>query len=363
VSERDPVAISEVGGAGSAPAPPHRMLEPAPRRHSGSGVVIDGRAGASDGLETMVREVRSGLAGWPPSIPSKYLYDDRGSRLFEEITCLPEYYQCRTEERLLEEVAAKLVDVARPTDLVELGSGAGRKIRLLLEAMGRRRLLRSCTLLDINESFLTASARRLASAYSGLRVRGVVGDFTRDLSLLGRADDRLVVFLAGTFGNLEPGSTSAFLKAVRAALGRNAWFLVGLDLVKEVAVLERAYNDAGGVTAAFNLNVLEVLNARLGADFDVDAFEHVAFYDRDREWIEMRVRARKRVRVRLPAADLTLELDEGGEIRTEISCKYTQESFARVLEGTGLALRRWFVDAGKRFALALVEVDSRATPR
>lgn len=308
--------------------------------------------------ERMVEEIRQGLSSRPRWLPSKYFYDDRGSRLFEDITGLPEYYQTRTEERLLARVAGEIVARVRPAELVELGSGAGRKIRLLLAAMAHAGRLERCTLLEINPAVLTASARALAGDFPGLSVRGVVGDFLDDLELLGPGGGRLAVFFAGTIGNLHPGQVPAFLARVAERLAPGDAFLVGLDLVKDVARLEAAYNDGAGVTAEFNRNILRVLNARLGADFDPEAFEHVAFYDRANAWIEMRLRSARPQRVRVPAAGLDLAFAAGDEIRTEISCKYTRASFDALLPGTGLAPDRWYTDPENLFALALL---SRST--
>ena len=302
----------------------------------------------------MVEEIREGLTARPRWLPSKFFYDDRGSRLFEDITRLPEYYQTRTEERLLAGIADEVIARVRPVELVELGSGAGRKIRLLLTAMARAGGLERCALLEINARYLAESARALTEAFPGVSVRGVVGDFLDDLALLGAGGGRLAVFFAGTIGNLHPGQVPAFLTSVAAQLAPGDAFLVGLDLVKDVARLEAAYNDAAGVTAAFNRNILRVLNDRLGADFDPEAFEHVAFYDRSHAWIEMRLRAARPQRVRVPAAGLDLSFAAGEEIRTEISCKYTRASFEAMLPRTGLAPDRWYTDPADLFALALL---------
>ncbi len=298
-------------------------------------------------------EVRGNLLRTLPRIDSKYFYDDAGSRLFEEITQLPEYYQTRTEEALLGRIADDVVRLTGARELVELGSGAGRKIRLLLDAMRRQGRLENCVLLDINETFLRTSANNLASQYPEMEVRGVVGDFLHDLQLVGRGVNRLFIFLAGTIGNLYPHQFATFLKSVRATLGEGDCFLVGLDLVKDTARLEAAYNDSAGVTAEFNLNALRVLNQRFGTDFEVDAFEHVAFYDREQEWIEMRLRARRPTNVSL-GDNRELRFDIGDEIRTEISRKFTRESFVDALCGTGLELSGWFTDPEHLFASALV---------
>jgi L-histidine N-alpha-methyltransferase len=289
-----------------------------------------------------------------PTVDPKYFYDDEGSALFERITHLEEYYQTRTELALLESIAADVVDAATPHELVELGSGAGRKVHLLLDAMRDRGLLDGCVLLDINATFLEASCRRLATDYPEMTVRGVVGDFTRDLDAIGEGPRRLLVFFAGTIGNLAPEARREFLRRVRRVMGPHDRFLIGLDLVKDRRRLEAAYNDAEGVTAAFNRNVLAVLNRRFGTDFDPGAFDHVAFWDADREWIEMRLRARRPMRVRLPSDPRSLLLESGDEIRTELSCKFTSDSFERSLSGTGLCLTDWWTDPDDLFALALV---------
>jgi L-histidine N-alpha-methyltransferase len=298
-------------------------------------------------------DVRRNLLRTLPRIDAKYFYDDVGSRLFEDITRLPEYYQTRTEESLLARIADEIVAQTEPLELVELGSGAGRKIRLLLDAMRRRGRLEGCVLLDINESFLRSSAERLAGEFPEMAVRGVVGDFLHDLESVGAGNNRLFIFLAGTIGNLYPHQLSAFLETVRATLSETDSFLIGLDLVKDRRRLEAAYNDSDGVTSEFNLNALRVLNRRFGTAFEVDAFDHVAFYDPEAAWIEMRLRANRPTSAAL-GDNRELRFECGDEIRTEISRKFTRRSFTRELEGTGLELTEWFTDPEDLFALALV---------
>ena len=314
--------------------------------------IVRGRADVRDPEEERA-EVRRNLLRGLPRIDSKYFYDDAGSRLFEEITRLPEYYQTRTEEALLAGIADQVVGLTGARELVELGSGAGRKIRLLLDAMRRRGRLERCVVLDINETFLRASAETLANQYPEIEVRGVVGDFLHDLESVGTGSDRLFIFLAGTIGNLYPRQLSAFFGNVRAALVPGDTFLIWLDLVKDTVRLEAAYNDSAGVTADFNLNALRVLNRRFGTAFEIDAFEHVAFYDREREWIEMRLRALRPTNASLGGArEIRFEPDD--EIRTEVSRKFTRRSFADALEGTGLELSAWFTDSDSLFGSALV---------
>jgi L-histidine N-alpha-methyltransferase len=303
----------------------------------------------------MAAEVREGLTSQPRWLPCKYFYDERGSRLFEEITHLPEYYPTRTEERILETIAGDVIAAARPSELMELGSGNGTKVRLLLDAMAREGLLRRLVLLDISESVLEESVARLASDYPGLEATGIVGDFVRDLAALGPGGGRMAVFLAGTVGNLHPTTeVPPFLKALAAQLAPGDTVLLGVDLVKDEARLHAAYNDAAGVTAEFNRNILRVVNDRLGADFDPEAFEHVAFYDRENAWIEMRLLALRACRVRVPRAGLDLSIGRGDAIRTEISCKYTRASLEGRLDGTGLRLERWFTDPDELFAVTLL---------
>ncbi len=292
-----------------------------------------------------------------PSINSKYFYDDRGSRLFEEITTLPEYYQTRTEEALLETIATEVAARTPARQLVELGSGAGRKIRLLLDAIAQAGHLEGCVLLDINQTFVLLSAQRLAADYPEAEVVGWVGDFVHDIAAIGSGPDRLFVFFAGTIGNLDPAERTSFLRDVRSAMGPRDAFLVGLDLVKDVTRLEAAYNDTAGVTADFNRNILRVLNRSFGTDFEDETFKHVAFYDNRRQWIEMRLRATQPIRVHL-GGGRELKLDAGGEIRTEISCKFTRESFEQSLAGSGLRLSQWFSDPNDLFALALIRPDA-----
>jgi L-histidine Nalpha-methyltransferase len=310
---------------------------------------------AKEAFAAMAAEVREGLSRRPlPELPCKYFYDERGSELFERITGLPEYYPTRTETAILEAHAAEVVDALGPRELAELGSGAGRKIRLFLDAMRSRRSLESVVLLEISEGYLRESVDRLQEDYPEARVRGIVGDFLHDLRALGPGGGRLLLFLAGTLGNLHPDDAPAFFRAAAAVLAPGDGFLVGVDLVKDPARLHAAYNDSAGVTAEFNLNILRVLNERLGADLDPAGFEHVAFYDAGRQWIEMRLRARRAVRARVPGAGVEIALAAGEEIRTELSCKYTQDSFSSRLPGTGLLLDGWTTDPEGLFASALL---------
>ena len=289
-----------------------------------------------------------------PEIPPRYLYDDLGSELFERITELSVYYQTRTELAILERAATDIVAHARPRHLVELGSGAGRKIRLLLDALRAGGQGATCTMLDINELFLRQSTGRLSADYPEFVFRGIVGDFMTDLGRLGPAGERLIVFFAGTVGNIHPDERRSFLGELARRMDGSDALLLGVDLVKDPARLEAAYDDPEGVTAAFNLNVLSVLNRRFGGNFDPSGFRHRAFYDPKNAWIEMRLVASRKHVVHLGALDLGLDLDPGAEIRTEISCKFTRDSLESAAAEAGLTIDRWFTDPDDLFALALL---------
>jgi L-histidine N-alpha-methyltransferase len=341
----DPVVMGNAsGGAVVQGAAKARVIEPA--------VVVLGRVAARDPEEERADMVR-GLLRRPPRIDSRYFYDDRGSELFEAITRLPEYYQTRTEEAILARIADEVVESTGARELVELGSGAGRKVRLLLDAMRRRGALDACVMLDINETFLRASVEALTEQYPEAAVCGVVGDFHHDLEAVGTGGRRLFIFLAGTIGNLYPRQLARFLRQVRAVLGPGDAFLVGLDLVKDAARLEAAYNDRAGVTAEFNRNILRVLNRRFATAFEVEAFGHVAFYDPVRAWIEMRLRASRPTAASLGEGREIL-FAAGDEIRTEISRKFSRDSFTAELGGTGLGLAAWYSDPERLFASALL---------
>jgi L-histidine Nalpha-methyltransferase len=308
-----------------------------------------------DGDDQIAADVRASLLAPTPHLPSKYLYDDRGSRLFEEITRTPEYYQTRTEEEILRACAYNVVARVAPQELVELGGGVSSKARVLLDAMKRAGSLRRCVLFDIHRGSVESALAQVGREYPGVAARGLVGDFLGDLTALGPGGRRLIAFLGGTIGNLHPDEDlPGFLQRLRGQMADGDGLLVGLDLVKDPAEIERAYNDAQGVTAAFNLNVLDVMNRRLHADFDPRAFSHVAFYDERRARIEMRVRSKRAQVVDVPGADVTLHFDEGDELRTEISCKYTRASFARRLPAAGLRLDAWYTDPRGLFGLALL---------
>ena len=298
-------------------------------------------------------DVRTGLTRMPKSLPPKWFYDARGSELFEQITRLPEYYPTRAEREILAARSAEIASVTGASTLVELGSGSSEKTRLLLDALRRHGCLHEIVTLDVSESALRDAASTLASAYDPVSVHGVVGDSTQHLALLPGAPGRLVAFLGGTIGNLVPAERSKFLASIRDTLYEGEWLLLGTDLVKSPEVLVRAYDDAAGVTAEFNRNVLHVLNRELAADFDPAAFEHVARWDYEEEWIEMRLRATRPMEVHVPVVGLTVRFAEGEEMRTEVSAKFRQERVRAELADAGFDLRHWWTDEQSRFGVSL----------
>lgn len=300
-------------------------------------------------------DVRTGLTAEEKWLPPKWFYDARGSELFEEITRLPEYYPTRAERAVLAERAATIAELTGAKTLIELGSGSSEKTRLLLDAFTRRGGLGTFVPLDVSVSALRQSTAEIAADYPGLRVRGIVGDFTRHLDRLPTGGRRLVLFLGGTIGNLLPAERARFLAAMRAALEPGDWLLIGTDLVKDPAVVVPAYDDAAGVTAEFNRNVLRVVNRELGADFDPDGFAHVALWDAEREWIEMRLRARRPMRVRV--LDLTVTFAEGEELRTEVSAKFRPEGVAAELGAAGFAAHDFWTDPDGLFGVTLAGAE------
>ena len=301
-------------------------------------------------------DARAGLASVPKSLPPKWFYDAAGSELFEKITGLPEYYPTRAEREILQAAGGQIAALSGAGTLVELGSGSSEKTRLLIDALRAAGTLGTYVPVDVSEPALRAAATALLAEYPGLEVRAVVSDFEEHLGLPSRdrsGGPRLVAFLGSTIGNLLPPQRAAFLARIRASLAEGDSLLLGTDLAKDPAVLLAAYDDAAGVTAAFNKNVLAVLNTELGADFDLDAFEHVAVWDAEQEWIEMRLRSAVAQTVHLPAIDLVAEFADGEEMRTEVSAKFRREGVTAELAAAGLALREWWTDREGRFGLSL----------
>jgi L-histidine N-alpha-methyltransferase len=309
--------------------------------------------GPDDAAAALRADARAGLTATPKELPPRWFYDERGSELFDRITRLPEYYPTRTERAILEARAAEIAAASGADVLVELGSGTSEKTRLLLTALREAGTLRRFVPFDVDPSVLRLAGAALVEEYPGLDVEGVVGDFTRHLGELPRDGRRMVAFLGSTIGNLAPAARAEFLAELAATLHPGDSFLLGTDLVKDPARLVRAYDDAEGVTAAFNRNVLLVLDRELKADFDPEAFEHVARWDAEREWMEMRLRSTVDQVVSVAALDLEVRFAAGEEMRTEISAKFRREGVERELAAAGLRLARWWTDPAGDFGLSL----------
>jgi L-histidine N-alpha-methyltransferase len=311
-------------------------------------------------VRSLPDDVLDGLTRPFKELPPKHLYDARGAELFDQICELPEYYPTRTERAILDAYADLIVSRTGMAELVELGSGTAAKTRVLLSAMERAGTLWRYVPFDVAEQVVRDCTAALADEYPALDIHGIVGDFERHLDQIpppapGRP--RVVAFLGGTIGNFPPGARRRFLRALARLLSHGDYLLLGTDLVKDIDVLEAAYDDSQGVTAEFNRNVLHVLNRELDADFPTELFEHVAFFDPDREWIEMRLRARRACHVRLDALDLEIEFARGEELRTEISAKFTRDRVRADFGACGLELAEWFTDEDGLFALSLAARD------
>jgi L-histidine N-alpha-methyltransferase len=316
---------------------------------------------SEDDERSLANDVLDGLTKPFKELAPKHFYDARGSELFEQITQQPEYYPTRTELAILRDNAAGIVSATSASELVELGAGASDKARILLNAMREtvpthpRRYIP----LDVSESVVEDAARTLTEEYDDLQVYGVVADFERHLEHVPEPESgghRLVALLGGTIGNFPPGTRRNALAKIATLLGPGCGLLLGTDLVKDPRIIEAAYNDAAGITAEFNRNLLYVLNRELGADFQPESFEHIAFYDRRNEWLEMRLRATRAQTVYVADLDLRVEFAAGEELRTEISAKFTRAHVEADLEAAGLELEHWFTDEEKLFAVSMARL-------
>jgi len=307
--------------------------------------------------DALMRDVRIGLTAAAKSIPPTWFYDEVGSELFEDITRVPEYYPTRAERSILLERADEIVQISKADTLVELGSGSSEKTKVLLDAMVRADSLARVVPFDVSETMLVGAAEELNAAY-GVPVLAVVGDFREHLDKIPTEGRRLVIFLGGTIGNLAPGERARFLLDLRATMDSDDWLLIGTDLEKDVDRLVAAYDDAAGVTAAFNRNVLSVLNNELGADFDPECFDHVALWNDEDRRIEMRLRATCDQTVEIADLDLRIEFIEGEEILTEISSKFTKERVTEELAAANFLVGGSWTDAPGDFLVTLAHPGS-----
>ncbi len=330
------------------------LARPLPQ-HGSLRVDVDVHLGAQDGARALEREVAEALRAPPHAreLSPKWLYDARGSELFDAITRLPEYYPTRREREILHARARDIARASGADTLIELGSGTSEKTRLLLDAFCARGGFERFVPFDVSEAFLRDAAAAVAREYPGLHVHAVVGDFERHLPLLPRGGRRLVAFLGGTIGNFKPAARARFFNELSETLEPGDGLLLGTDLLKDRYRLHAAYNDSAGVTAEFNLNVLAVLNRELGADFDLEAFEHLARFDERARWIEMLLISQRAQTVRLPRLGMQVAFEKGERLRTEVSCKFERDDVEGELTQAGLRLEQWWTDAAGDFALSL----------
>jgi L-histidine N-alpha-methyltransferase len=314
---------------------------------------VEVHLGPDDMRDALRADALAGLTSTPKELPPKWFYDDRGSELFDDITRLPEYYPTRREREILVARADEIAQRSHADTLIELGSGTSEKTRILLHHLHDAGTLRRFVPFDVSEATLRESAAAILSEYEGIEVDAVVGDFERHLELLPRGGTRMIAFLGGTIGNLVPAQRAVMLHTLSSSMAPGDTFLLGTDLVKDVARLEAAYDDAAGVTAEFNRNLLAVLNRELHATFDLSRFDHVAVYDTTNEWIEMRLRSRGIQLVTVADLDMEVGFADGEEMRTEVSAKFRREGIEAEINEAGLELESWWTDRASDFALSL----------
>ncbi|MGD9517368.1 L-histidine N(alpha)-methyltransferase [Mycolicibacterium austroafricanum] len=303
--------------------------------------------------EALRRDVRHGLTQHPKTLPPKWFYDSVGSDLFDQITRLPEYYPTRAEAQILHARAAEIAAASGADTLVELGSGTSEKTRALLDAMRDRGTLRRFIPFDVDASVLKDAGASIEAEYPGVQIEAVCGDFEEHLGKIPAVGRRLVAFLGSTIGNLTPGPRAEFLASVAELMQPGDTLLLGTDLVKDTGRLLRAYDDSAGVTARFNRNVLAVINRELGADFDVEAFEHVARWNAAEERIEMWLRSTRAQRVHIATLDLAVDFADGEQLLTEVSCKFRPSGVDQELASAGLRRTHWWTDDAGDFGLSL----------
>ncbi|MCV7319233.1 L-histidine N(alpha)-methyltransferase [Mycolicibacterium confluentis] len=316
-------------------------------------VLLSNLLPADHAARELRNDVRDGVTTTPKSLPPKWFYDAEGSALFDQITRLPEYYPTRAEAAILAERAGEIAEASGADTLVELGSGTSEKTRRLLDALRAQGTLRRFVPFDVDASVLAQAGAELQRDYPGLDIDAVCGDFERHLGEIPTGGTRLIAFLGSTIGNLTPGPRSAFLSALAEALDPGDMLLLGTDLVKDTDRLVRAYDDSAGVTAAFNRNVLSVINRELHADFDLTAFEHVARWNSTDQRIEMWLRSSSRQRVVIADLGLTVDFGVGEEMLTEVSCKFTEAGIGEELAAVGLRRTHWWTDPAGDFGLSL----------
>lgn len=301
-------------------------------------------------------DVRRGLSQTPKILYPKYLYDERGSKLFAKICTLPEYYQTRTEQRILDSYCDQIIQRHQPTTLVEYGAGAATKTRTILDAMRRADLLGHYIPIDVSADFLHTTAEKLLGDYPELTIHGLTGDFLEPIRIPHENQPRLIVFLGSTIGNLTDAEAKDFFRLITNQMTPKDRFLLGTDLVKDIRVLEDAYNDSRGITARFSTNMLRIINRELGGEFLEEQFQHHAFYNPRKRQIEIHLVARESLQVRITDIDLTVPFEKGESIRTEISGKYSKNRVRKLLDNAGLEMLEWYTDTQDYFAISVSQL-------
>lgn len=319
----------------------------------GEHCTIVAHLGPDDLMHALRHDARVGLTATPKHLPPKWFYDERGSQLFDDITRLDEYYPTRRETEILEREAAHIAALTGAHTLVELGSGTSTKTKLLLDALSAAGTLTHIVPFDVCEPILRDASPNLAARYPGVQVDAVVGDFERHLGRLSLGQGTLVAFLGGTIGNLGPIERAKFFAELADQMESGDWLLLGTDLVKDPDRLVAAYDDAAGVTAEFNRNVLHVLNRELDGDLAPEHFSHVAVWNAEQEWMEMHLRSDRHQHAQFGALDLAVDFAAGELLHTEISAKFTDDRIEQELGGAGLELAEELKDAAGDFALSL----------
>jgi L-histidine N-alpha-methyltransferase len=312
----------------------------------------------AEGREAVYEATCRSLQAEPKELPAVWLYDERGSRLYEEITRLPAYYLPQREDEILRDRAPEIARLTQASTLAELGAGSANNTRLLLDALQAAGTLERFVPLDVSGRALQASAETIAAAYPRLAVQPIVGDFERDLGLLPRSGRRLIAFLGSTIGNLYPAQRARLLAALADELSPEDGLLIGIDLVKDPARLRAAYNDPGGVTETFVRNALTAANRELEATFEQRRFAYEARWDPEREWMNIGFNAREAHRVSVGRLELELAFEQGETLRVEISSKFRRERFEREAAEAGLRVAHWWTDGAGDFAVALVQPDA-----
>lgn len=308
--------------------------------------------------DEMARDILIGLTAPQKFIPCKYFYDERGSRLFEEICHLPEYYPTRIEMKILRNSAKDMMMPFETGDLIELGSGTNWKIRMLLDTLSesRRRNIRYVPV-DVSETALTKASLELQKLYPEISILAIVADFIHHIELLPKDRRRLLLFFGGTIGNLDYDTGAAFLKSVADIMNEEDRFLFGIDMLKPIEILHSAYNDSRGITSEFNRNILNVINRELNANFKPLDFEHVAFFNEDKEQVEMHLRASRKMVVEISNLNLIVQFEEGETINTEICRKFSRQSIEEMLSKAGLYITDWFSDPDGWFSIVCVKAS------